>query len=81
MKTLNLPAHSLVTPEMVHKLDHLLTTAHPTQLKDHLTTLLIKYLEHEHDTLPSDFEDKMVNLHALFEFLRILQSEVNLTKG
>ncbi len=76
MKTLELPDHSLVTKEMVLKLDHLLFSSHPTKLKNHLVTIFMKYLECEHETLPPDFKEGVVDLTILIEFLIVAEREM-----
>ena len=77
MKTIQLPDHTLVTEEIILKLDHLLLSAHPTKLKNHLTTIWMKYLEYEHDSLPPDFEDRVVDLNLLLEFLIVAEMELD----
>ncbi|MEQ9405092.1 MAG: hypothetical protein RIM99_15990 [Cyclobacteriaceae bacterium] len=76
MKTIELPDHTLVTRKMVLKLDHLLFSSHPTQLKNHLVTIFMKYLECEHETLPLDFEERVVDLTLLIEFLIVAEREM-----
>ena len=76
MKTIQVPDHSQVTEEVVLKLDHLLATSHPTKLKNHLTLILMKYLENEYDSLPPDFEDRVVDLNVLIEFLIVAENEI-----
>ncbi|MEP1096371.1 MAG: hypothetical protein ABJG78_14740 [Cyclobacteriaceae bacterium] len=80
MKTIQVPDHSLVTEEIVHKLDHLFLTSHPTKLKNHITLILMKYLENEHDSLPPDFEDRVVDLSVLIEFLIVAERELDTSK-
>jgi len=37
----------------------------------------MKYLENEHDLLPPDFEDRVVDLNVLIEFLIVAEQELN----
>jgi len=76
MKTIELPDHALVTQEMVLKLDHLLFSSHPGQLKNHLVSIFMKYPECEHETLPSDFEKRVVDFTILIEFLMVAEREM-----
>lgn len=76
MKTIELPDHSLVTQEIALKLDHLLFSSHPTQLKNHLVTIFMKYLECEHEALPPGFEEQVVDLTILIEFLIVAEREM-----
>lgn len=80
-KIIELPDHSLVTKEIVLKLDHLFFTSHPTKLKNHITLILMKYLENEHDSLPPDFEDRVVDLNVLIEFLIVAENELKQSQG
>lgn len=76
MKTIELPDHTLVTEKIIRKLDHLLFSSHPTELKNHLVTIFMKYLEYEHDLLPADFEERVVDLTILIEFLIVAEREM-----
>ena len=76
-KIIELPDDSLVTREIALKLNHLFVTSHPTKLKNHLVSILMKYLEYEHDSLPPDFEDRVVDLNILIEFLIVAEKELN----
>jgi len=38
--------------------------------------ILMKYLENEHDSLPPDFEDRVVDLNVLIEFLIVAEKEM-----
>lgn len=76
MKTIELPDHTLVTEKIIQKLDHLLFSSHPTQLKNHVMTLFMKSLQQEHEALPVDFEDRVVDLTILIEFLIVAEREM-----
>lgn len=76
MKIIQVPDHTLVTKEIVLKLDHLFFTSHPTTLKNLLVSMFMKYLEYEHGTLPPDFEDRVVDLNVLIEFLIVAENEL-----
>lgn len=58
---------------VLRKMDHLFESVHPTQLKNHLTRLLLHYLENEHDALPPDFEDMVTDVRLLLEFLMVVE--------
>ena len=75
-KIFELPDHSLISKEIITKLDHLFFTSHPTTLKNHLVSILMKYLEYEHDSLPPDFEDRVVDINVLIEFLMVAEREL-----
>ena len=66
----------MVKKVIINKLDHLFITSHPTTLKNHLVSMLMKYLEYEHDSLPTDFEDRVVDLNVLIEFLIVAEKEL-----
>ena len=36
----------------------------------------MKYMENEHDSLPPDFEDRVVDLNILIEFLIVAEKEL-----
>ena len=75
-KKIELPDHTFITHEIITKLDHMFFTSHPTTLKNHLVSLLMKYLEYEHDSLPPDFEDRVVDINVLIEFLMVAEREI-----
>lgn len=75
-KIIEIPDHTLITKEIILKLDHLFVTSHPTTLKNNLVSMLMKYLEYEHDSLPQDFEDRVVDLNVLIEFLIVAEKEL-----
>lgn len=75
-KIIEIPDHSLVTEDIVLKLDHLFITSHPTKLKNHITLIFMKYMENEHEILPADFEDMTIDLNVLIEFLIVAEKEL-----
>jgi len=75
MRLIEVPDHTLITQEIISKLDHLFFTAHPTTLKNHLVSIWMKYLKYEHDALPPDFEDRVVDMNVLLEFLIVAEKE------
>ena len=76
-KIIELPDHSLVTEEIVLKLDHLFFSSHPAKLRNHITLIFMKYMENEHEVLPPDFEDMAIDLNILIEFLIVSEKELN----
>ena len=77
MRSIEVPDHSFISKEIITTLDHLFFTTHPTTLKNHLVSIWMKYLEYEHDALPPDFEDRVVDMNVLLEFLIVAEKEIS----
>ena len=56
-RTITLPENTSITPEMVEKLDDLLSTSQPNGIRKNILKIYMQYLINEHDTLPNDFQD------------------------
>lgn len=75
-KAVILPDHAKVNDAIVEKLDHLLDSAPPGKLKNHLTRLFIFYVIHEYDSLPVDFDDIAYDIYFLIDFLILAEEEL-----
>src|SRR5690349_779826 len=66
-----------VTQRVIDHLDSILEVTHPTDLKRGLNDVLLNYIMYECSRLPADFKSTMQKCIMLFEWLDIIEEEMN----
>jgi hypothetical protein len=66
-----------VTQRVIDHLDSILEAAHPADFKRDLNEVLLHYIMYECSGLPPDFKTTMRNYIMLFEWLDIIEDEMN----
>ncbi|MEM9337710.1 MAG: hypothetical protein AAGA66_03220 [Bacteroidota bacterium] len=79
-KTIEIPDYSIINENIAEQVDSLFSFAHPTRFKNHLTTVLMKYLRWEYEALPPNFEDMIESLHVLIDFLVATEREIPMSR-
>ena len=74
-RTITLPENTSITPEMVEKLDDLLSTSQPNGIRKNILKIYMQYLINEHDTLPNDFQDIAYDFYHVIEFFTAVETE------
>lgn len=74
-RTITLSENTSITPEMVEKLDDLLSSSQPNGIRKSILKIYMQYLINEHDTLPNDFQDIACDFYYLIEFFTAIENE------
>jgi hypothetical protein len=75
-RTLTVPHYIKVTEEVVERLNGILDFASPEEYRDTLIEIYHMYICHEHDCLPSNFEQMAGQMYFLIEFFRKVSEEM-----
>ena len=74
-KVIALPRDTHLTPAILEKLDGLLESAPPHELRDDLLEIYHAYIIHEHQALPLHFEKLATHIHLLIDCLGSVDTE------
>jgi len=81
-KTFSLPADTLLTDEALNLLHDMLTNLPPHELRNTLLELYHNYVRHEHDNLPTHFDEMVTHFYCLDNFFKaIVSAQLNKITG
>jgi len=77
-KTFSLPGNTLLTDEALNQLHDMLINLPPHELRNTLLELYHNYVRHEHDNLPTNFDEMVTHFYCLDNFLKsIVSAQLN----
>lgn len=73
-KTFSLPGNTLLTDEALNLLHDMLINLPPHELRNTLLELYHNYVRHEHDNLPTHFDEMATHFYCLDNFFKAIVS-------